>query len=238
VSYLPVIEPDILTMQDCRRVMRHLHSLRSAWRERRLGFFTLGANAYQDASIAGTGSAYAEEVGRSNALLAPFGWIYERLTRSLSTMTGLEAVLSDRLCWPGFHIFEESGLSAAGGQIHVDLQYLRLADAFPELASADLVLSITMPVELPAGGGGLNVWPIQAGSSAAARANCGLPGEGWADLRHDFVPYQIGSLYAHSGHFYHQIAGTSNLARPVGRQWRVTLQGHGYVADGRLYLYW
>ena len=211
--------------------MERLLAARPEWRERRPGFFTLGANAYQDA-----GSVSPEETRRSNALLAgTFGWVYERLTRSLADMTGLETVLSDRLCWPGFHIFGVRGLSATGGQVHIDLQYLRLAEMVPDLATAELVLSLTVPIRLPAGGGGLNVWPVRAGSAAASRANRRAPGQGWSDLPHEFIPYRIGSLYVHSGHYYHQIAGTTGAA---GERWRVTLQGHGYVVDDRLNLYW
>ena len=179
------------------------------------------------------------EIGHSNALLAEtFGWLYERLTRSLAAMTGSETVLADRLCWPGFHIFEESGLSSAGGQIHIDLQYLQLAKIFPEVARAELVLSLTLPIMLPGVGGGLNVWSVRAGSSAALQANRGVPGKCWPDLPHEFIPYAVGSLYVHSGHYYHQIAGTTSSTRLTDDQWRVTLQGHGYVVDNRLYLYW
>jgi hypothetical protein len=237
-SHWPVILPGVLAIPDCDLVMERLLAARPDWRERRPGFFTLGANAYQDAA----GSLYAEATRRSNALLAKaFGWVYHRLTRSLAEMTGLDTVLSGRLCWPGFHIFDVSGLSAAGGQVHVDLQYLRLAGMLPDLARAELVLSLTVPIMLPEGGGGLNVWPVRAGSTAALRANRAEPGQRWPDLPHEFIPYRAGSLYVHSGHFYHQIAGTGGTAaraRPAYGQWRVTLQGHGYVVDDRLYLYW
>jgi hypothetical protein len=82
-------------------------------------------------------------------------------------------------------------------------------------------------------------WPvIRAGSTAALRASRGEPGQCWPDRPHEFIPYQTGSLYVHSGHFYHQIAGTTGPARPAYGQWRVTLQGHGYVVGERLYLYW
>lgn len=39
-------------------------------------------------------------------------------------------------------------------------------------------------------------------------------------------------------HPYHQIAGAVSSARSAREQWRVTLQGHGYVVGQRLYLYW
>jgi hypothetical protein len=237
LSYRPVVQPGVMTRQECHRAMESLLAMRPAWKDRRPGFFTLGANAYQDAATEPV--SYADKIRRSNAMLAEtFGWMYEKLTLSMSAMTGLEAVLPDQLGWPGFHIFDESGLTAAGGQIHVDLQYLQLADAVPELPPADLVLSLTLPVMLPAVGGGLNVWPVRAGSPAAASANRGLPGKGWHELPHELISYDIGSLYLHSGHHYHQIAGAVSSARSAQEQWRVTLQGHGYVVGQRLYLYW
>jgi hypothetical protein len=55
---------------------------------------------------------------------------------------------------------------------------------------------------------------------------------GVSPVRH---PYRVGELVMHSGHMLHQ-AAPAPIIHPDER--RITLQGHGIRAGGRMYLYW
>ena len=229
----------LLSAAGCAAVWETVLQCRAEWAERGPGFFTLGVNSYQDAvgDAVRPGGTYARKAATSNTLLASrFEAVVEAVRRALAAVSGLETWFAPDLALPGFHIFRKPALSPIGGQVHVDLQYRGLVSGGFQVRNADAVMSFTLPVVLPRSGGGLNLWerslrtPLQR--RAGERPNDVVD---WPSLPHVYFPYGIGELYVHSGHHYHQIAGTPSS---TGEDWRVTLQGHGYIRRGSLFLYW
>ena len=89
-------------------------------------------------------------------------------------------------------------------------------------------MSFTVPVTLPTGGGGLNVWPLHWPEDSGKAA-------GALDMPCQRLEYKPGEVILHSGLWMHQIAETAAVAPD---DIRLTLQGHGVRAGDRTILYW
>jgi hypothetical protein len=95
-------------------------------------------------------------------------------------------------------------------------------------------ISATLPIALPAEGGGLLLWninrmEIEAMTPEARRTHNAA---NRTAVRH---PYTPGHLVAHSGHQLHQIP---SAAHPQPDDERITLQAHALPVDGRWIVYW
>jgi hypothetical protein len=218
-------------------VVARLDGLREAWTSRMEGvlFATLGAASYLDAW-----PSYRELAHARNPLLrAHFGELLERLRGELERLLDDPVRFAEPFALPGFHLWGMPGIPRPGdASLHFDLQYERLPwpdEARPGFAKP---LSFTLPLRLPAAGGGLTHWDLSKGRVDAFYARTGL------DVSIDelsrltserFAAYQPGELVVHSGHLLHRIAGVDTLA-PDDR--RVTLQGHGLFFQGAWHLYW
>ncbi len=105
---------------------------------------------------------------------------------------------------PSFHIL---GSKCNGHQasIHRDLSYEKLFGK-----EIDEHLSFTVPISIPECGAGLNI------------------------IEGEYVPYEVGKIYMHSGQETHQIAQRGDMA---DSEFRITLQGHIATVNGVPYLY-
>ena len=223
----------MLSVDECDEVAAAVLDLREDWTSRSGSgtFFTLGVNAYMDlAHAADPTASYFEPARSANVMLRRrFAGLHERLAQVLGRELGLPTRYADDLAMPGFHVWVGLGIpSRPGASIHFDLQYLRLL-ARPRYTHASGTVSFTVPVELPAAGASLRVWP-----------GCTYPDDAYrvAAVRQtepEVVPYHLGSALVHSGHVLHQV-GASPSVRP--EDLRITLQGHGLVVDDVLVLYW
>lgn len=213
--------PNVFTVEDCTEVVKLVLDDRRYWLPRDR-FYTLGAATYQDdprmyppmarafndvivarkefkrcifaASTAATGAFLVPEVSDTSTVITPDGF-------------GL----------PAFHIFD-SDANGLEGSIHIDEPYLRVK--WPN--GYNLPFSFTLPLMLPEGGGGLNIWPDVTETQMERYAECG------AVPPPVYVPYKVGSLYVHDGLTPHQIANPCELG---ASEHRITLQGHGVVDD-------
>jgi len=225
VRYLP-----LLSAAECADLVERIHKLRDRWTFRQPGFFTLGLAAYMDCHDQPL-SRYLEEAPLLNAILMRnFGPIYERLISTLQTALGESCTLIDGHAIPGFHIWLGDGIPSQerdAGSVHFDLQYLDLGFREAEWPTQADIISFTLPVRLPAAGGGLNVWDIRFPEKAGW--------EIWPFTAVSRVNYSVGSLVLHSGHELHQIAPVESI--DDGDE-RICLQGHGIRKDGNWFLYW
>jgi hypothetical protein len=88
------------------------------------------------------------------------GDLYPRLLSSLEKLLGEPvAYAPDLLALPGLHVFRGEGIAAASAvHNHFDIQYQLLR--FPaEREEADPI-SVTLPLRLPAGGSGLQLYGL------------------------------------------------------------------------------
>lgn len=210
--------------------------LRTHWRSRhnRLPFFTLGAASYLDARRGQ--SLYLDAASRDNpVLIAEFGELQRRLREVLSEALGCEVEWIDSFALPGFHVFGACPeFSAPFADIHVDRQHRLLH--FGALAPVDEsnTLSITLPLLLPTGGAGLRLWNIDGraleNTDAATRSRMTMTSAP-PTVEH----YTPGQALLHDGFQLHQIAPMKG-AQPG--EWRITLQAHAALLQGRWRLYW
>lgn len=228
-----VAELDVLEAAEAEDVAAEVRGLQAAWRRRspRSDFYTLGGNAYMDlAGAADAQMSYFAPLREVNRFLDDrFEALYERMATRLGDALGLVARYPDDLARPGFHIWLGKSIPrSARASVHFDLQYLDVLKR-PNYAACTGTMSFTLPVQLPANGSGLNVWPgctYPAPPAAVHAAQHSAP---------TVLRYRAGTAVVHSGHVLHQIGVTES---PGADDIRMTMQGHGLVHGDELLLYW
>ncbi|MFD4599628.1 hypothetical protein ACFWPQ_16545 [Streptomyces sp. NPDC058464] len=231
---------DVLTAADSAALRDAVHGLRRHWTPRGpepAAFFTLGAPSYLDLAPNPGSADYQRHADASRPLLQDsFGWLYTRLAELLGKHLAADVGFPEHLGLPGFHVWLSAAVFTKPiAPLHFDLQYQSIS--WPPDTDLTRHISFTLPIRLPAAGGGLNVWDVSHEQFRRALA------KGWvesvADLKRfhplQYVPYTVGRMVLHSGHTLHQVAPSSRV-QPDDE--RLTLQGHGVWCDGRWLLYW
>lgn len=241
-----LMRAQVLDAAACRTLRDTVELLREQWVSRDAqAFHTLGAALYLDRPRPETLAQFAREAppptqydalraATDMLLRSHFGELYTALARALERLLQAEVRYAEGLALPGFHIYEHAAIYGDSRYHvpHFDRQY-ECAQWPPEQAiDFTRAISITLPLALPVGGGGLRVWDltlaeVQALAPAAARARAAAA----SSERH---VYRLGELVCHPGHRLHQVAPW--VSRP-GDQ-RITLQAHGLFYDGAWQLYW
>lgn len=229
----------VLTKSACDVVVEKLHAHEAHWTRRQALedqahlFYTLGAATYLDAP-----DSYDALAARTNPVLREnFGELYDSVANAIANHTGHPAILSDKLGLPGFHIFRGDprvppGLMF-GGTIHMDKPHER--HGFP--LTLDGTLSLTLPLCIPAEGAGMYFWqnvPDRQLTGPKVPHDMSHEQVAWFDTHKQFVGYTVGALILHDGLTVHQLA---NPGRTTADEWRISLQGHGVLSDGRWELF-
>ncbi len=235
------INLELLTEEQCERVHTLIYHLKEYWIPRGpypFSFFTIGAASYLDFSHPPQPTdRYYEYMRRYNPLLKQhFAWLHELVKTTLEAHLQTPVSYTEDFALPGFHvwlspaIFTKSGLTP-----HFDLQYQTL----PWKGDVDFnrVVSFTLAIRLPAGGGGLDVWDITYSEYMKAY-NKGMI-ENTTDVtrfkKKIFYPYTVGKLAVHMGFVLHRVAP---VAEVQADDERVTLQGHALWTGNQWTLYW
>jgi hypothetical protein len=233
---------ETLTPAQCEDVCSAVHMLRSFWTQVHEStlFFTLGVASYIEFCRPGDAAArYREKALQFNPLLSEyFSGMMENLRSTLQRQLGEPVAFAEGLARPGFHIWLTEAIpTQPTASVHFDLQYQ--GHGWPAYGEADYErpISFTLPVRLPAGGGGMNIWNLNYREVEELSAS-GVPVD-IHELRegreHEHYAYGLGRLVLHSGHFLHQIAPVEQV---VPGDERITLQGHALRCGGRWLLYW
>ncbi|MFF7393424.1 hypothetical protein ACFZAE_33915 [Streptomyces scabiei] len=230
----------VLTEADSAVLRDTVHGLREHWIPRGAepaAFFTLGTPSYLDLAENPDTGDYRKRADASKAVLwESFGPLYERLADLLGRHLDAPVHYPEHLALPGFHVWLAAAVfTRAKAPVHFDMQYK--AFTWPPGTDLSRLLSFTLPIRLPAAGGGLNVWDASHEDFRRALE------KGWVDDAADlkrfhalhYVPYKAGEMVIHSGHILHQVAPST---RVEADDERLTLQGHGVWCDGRWLLYW
>jgi hypothetical protein len=148
---------------------------------------------------------------------------------------------------PGFHIFigraipkrDSSRQSEDCGSCHFDIQHnlIPWQQWYTSIDPGD-TFSFTLPLKLPSEGGGLTFWESHSVDRMNDYMNTGRFGEIVATahaMASATIRYTPGRLVLHNGHMLHKMAG---VPRIFATDERITLQGHGILADGVWRLYW
>lgn len=230
---IPLHRLPVLTAESCGSIVQKIMALSAEWEQRAaVDFYTLGAVTYLDGCC--DDEPYRSRCQLYNSILMDvFAELYALLTTALSNVLG-QVQFHPRLGVPGFHIFAAkpglpmsagtSAWAARGGSIHFDFQYKDHVALWQSCRNVEWhhPLSFTLPLELPRGGGGLNIWPDVRSF------------EDHIDKAPQQVSYHCGELVWFSRPLLHQIA-PAYLLTPWDR--RITLQGHGLRCDGTWMLY-
>ncbi|MGH3379378.1 MAG: hypothetical protein ACRDP6_32065 [Actinoallomurus sp.] len=231
---------DVLTETGSAELRETVRGLRRYWTPRGpepAVFFTLGAPSYLDLTPNPGSDDYQRHADVSRpVLLDSVGWLYENLAKLLSEYLSAPVDYPDHLGLPGFHIWLAAAVfTKPSAPMHFDLQYRSIG--WPPETDLTRHISFTLPLRLPAAGGGLNVWDVSHDQFRHAIA------KGWIESVTDlkrfhalhYIPYALGRMVIHSGHLLHQVAPSSSV-QPDDE--RLTLQGHGIWCADRWLLYW
>jgi hypothetical protein len=156
---------EILTSGQCEEICATVHRLRSFWTQVNEStlFFTLGVASYIEFCRPEDAAArYRDRARHSNPLLREyFAGIMEYLRGTLERHLGEPVTFVEEFGRPGFHIWLTEAIPThPTASVHFDLQYLNLWPADGEAADHERPVSFTLPLRLPAGGGGVNVWNL------------------------------------------------------------------------------
>lgn len=201
----------------CRKVILN----KDHWTDRFGIFYTFGASIYIDDKKDYT--EYKNTV--NNILYEEFNDLYSKL----SDYFGAE--LNSEIAYPGFHIFNESS-NEANASIHFDTPYLRLPNYKLSFSNPQ---SFTILLKKPKSGAGLNVWnKINLNKMDLDEQKQYIQDKTIKDLGDvDYVEYELGKMYVHSGSVLHQIANDG-----IGKdEERITMQGHIIQDGNKRYMY-
>jgi hypothetical protein len=240
----------------CEAACREIYAQRGRWSQRRLNaqppFYTLGAASYLDVGFSPrTVESIENYLGEAGSLWSWAGeavlTIVERVREVLEDQLREPVEYPQTLPPPGFHIFIGAAIPktdcarnvADCGSSHLDMQYQHLPwERWYKSVDMENTISFTLPLKLPAAGGGLTIWK----SLTLERLRAALAGNLYTDIPSaanatpgTTIPYTVGSIVIHNGHLLHQMAG---ISRASVTDERITLQGHGIFADGAWRLYW
>lgn len=167
-------------------------------------------------------------------LEAQFAPLYRKLADQLGTLLGASVVYDGGLGLPGFHVFMAHPYCTQPlSPIHIDAQYMDLPVQGARDVDSDFCVSVTLPLELPASGAGIDFYDAGLDDVAGLdhdQAQCLL-----RSRPKTHYEYRRGRLVVHSGRHFHQAAPTPEY---VPGERRITLQGHALYADDRWLFYW
>ena len=251
------------TEEDCNKILKTIYDLDKLWinrsQERRYSFenqiyitrapfWTLGAVSYLD--HVASPSRYNKHRDYLNpVLIKKFDWIYDIIIEKLQGELDAPVVLDGFLSYPGFHIFAAKSKAVILkeytklfekplGSVHVDVQYEEHHEywqTFNEVNFKDEdIMSFTIPIDLPSGGGGLYTWADEVNPYSF---NYTTTENKMTELKNEKVSnlYNKGEMVYFVGHLLHQMMPGINV-QPTDK--RITVQGHGQKCDGVWRLYW
>lgn len=239
-----IYQGPLLAQNELEIISRSIDDLSHEWTRRApdpIPIYTLGAATYLDARQ--SSANYKKFASQKNPVLhRHFKWLYSRLLDTLSNHFG-SAVLEPELALPGFHIFGGHRdrplspllcqfLEKTPASVHVDTPYKNHLIHWLRYTEIDFLnpLSITVCIELPECGSGLNTWHLLEKETV-------FHGHPVVEEQFDrnklaqavYRPYTQGWMYVSSGHQVHQIASGKKFL-PHDR--RLTLQAHAVRCDG------
>ncbi len=201
---------------------------------------TLGSASYLDAS------RYSEEMTvdetikkltRYNGLLQDtFHDLYETVRSFFEKEFGFDCSYSQNLAYPGFHIFNSSQSYSlqANHEPHFDGQYQTFMKVLGiEDVTSKQLLSFTLPIALPHNGGGLRMWDWTYDDNKEKSKEEII--SGIKDSKMVNIEYNEGEIIWHSGLNLHQIKSWQSSEKSESR---ITLQGHGFLIEKTMFLYW
>lgn len=198
--------------------------------------FILGTAAYHENKGRPDDLAtYTRKVRHSNPILKQgMGDVMKIIVAALEETFDAPFLVDERLGLPGMHIFEPSPhFTTRFASTHFDRQWELLDLSDYDGIDSSRILSFTLPLELPTGGGGLLLWPKVADPTHAGGATQETPTPD--DMTREDIEYEVGDLVVHDGWHLHEMAPFRD---PDGDRARITMQGHAIKATDGWIVHW
>ncbi len=232
----------LLSPEQCDEIYQKIASLSQYWLPRGSAdslFCTLGAASYLDCGdYIDPEDTYWQKASRYNPLLLEhFGWLYTLVKEYLEIQLKAPVNYRSDVAYPGFHLWLAQAIPTLPvASMHFDLQYRHLTWKNLDDIDFNNTFSFTLPIQLPASGGGLNLCDLNYVEYLDIRKNNQIDWDLISRFREcRYYPYQVGEIVMHSGHTMHQIAPSSIV---TASDRRITLQGHGVHVNGTWQIYW
>ena len=225
------MEP-FMTQQECYNIAAVVYALKDNWEQRNVAMYTLGTASYLDGA---TKTDYIEKSMKSNPLIAQhFQPLLEKVLTYFRAKTTSRVVYRDNAALPGFHVFDCNKIfSLPVASVHRDLQWNRLTYDKHESIDMANMLSFTLAIELPPGGGGLYTFDMNVPPLLTLLIPRGIMSSMAPKTK---IEYKEGYMVTHNGLTDHMIAPCKQSAERK----RITLQGHGVYEKNAdtWYIYW
>jgi hypothetical protein len=239
----------LLSQEEARLAVQTIRELRPFWHR-----LTNNHAGFQLGTASNRGlppGEYARQAAETNPRLrASFSGLLERVRQALeSTLQRRRkgpARFTEHHALPGFHVFEQEAAgqpfapSVFGPHWDWNVYDVPWSPELPDDMALSEFASFTLPLELPSTGGGLHIWEHLFSSDVLAHVEehqipLDVATRRLAESRSPtFHPYEVGTLYMHTGHEVHQVKPWDNQPGEA----RITLQGHGVFHEGVWWLYW
>jgi hypothetical protein len=234
----------LLTPDQCREWVSRILDLRPCWLSHwDPPRYTLGASSYDMNKGKEAIIVYIQHRNAYNRLLREtFGDLYRQLLDCLEVCYDHKCMLAEQLGHPTVHIFE--GDSIPGGVMkphrHCDAHFHN--PFFASKLGADWAriqdlpqFSFTLPLRLPSGGGGMNIWDLSLADYARYEAEGRDVSEIADSYTKHAILYREGTLITHAGLYLHEIMPVDTIR---DGDIRITMQGHGALINDVYKLFW
>jgi hypothetical protein len=222
---------DLLTPAECEEIRARIDALHLKWIRHHddVPLHTLGISGF----LTHSRQEYETRATEKNAVLrAHFADVLALVRAALERHVGAPVEDHPIGALPGFNVFGSHPYFATPfASAHFDVQHRNLN--WPERIDETDVVSFTLPVALPATGGGIDIWDIRAPD--IANLDRELKPARIAAAHHEHLPHRTGTIVIHRGDILHRIAPTTEV-QPDDR--RYTLQGHTVRVGTRYIWYW
>jgi len=173
--------------EECKEYVATLDSLENYWEypDEGCNWATLGSAMYLDAE------RYDSKVIRMNPIMEKsFAKINNIVIEKLKESSGQDFKITERFGLPGFHIFNMTPCMVdVEASLHTDQQYNKMLREYPDEYTDD-TLSITLALQLPKEGGGLDMFI----------------GEDQYSYK-----YKVGEMAIQTGKLFHQISSVKKF---------------------------
>ena len=233
-----VIDVPVFSEKQSLEVARKLENLRSFWLKRGLGFYTFGIATYLDIMCSKKPiDDYYNRISYYNNLISEhFEAELEEVKRIISEYFKISSRFEPKVAFPGFHIFENEGLTLVDlPSQHFDLQHRYLQWPFGPVS--DDVISFTLPIKIPKNGAALDFWSFDESDwkrleKMGRKVDIKKIGQLKPLQRHE---YRVGVMTIQLKPILHRIAA---ISRRFAEDQRITLQGHAVKNNNEWVLYW
>jgi len=221
----------LLSTTECRQLCDRIDGLGHEWirHHAEIPMHTLGISGF----LVHSPEEYERRAAEKNPVLRThFAELLALVRSTIERHVGTPVEDHPNGALPGFHLFgSHPYFGEPYASAHFDVQYRNLSWA-DGLDDTDVV-SFTLPLALPASGGGIDVWDLRA--SDFAHLDRELQPARVAAADHEYLPHRIGRIVIHRGDILHRIAPTP-MVGPGDR--RYTLQGHAVRVGDRYVWFW